>query len=562
MDFGASSSSENSVQGEFSETFPCSALPNNHFDGDSISNLSINQNHLAPSISEFYTNKSVFITGATGFIGKVLIEKLLRSCPGIKTVYCLIRGKRGVEGHDRMEKIFKQALFSRLASEQPNFSSKVHVVIGDIVLPDLGICDADRKMLVENVEIVFHVAATVRFDEQIRNAVQMNVLAVRKMIKLSRHLKNLEAFVHVSTAYSNCDISDIEEKVYPPPVDPNKLIDALEWMDNEMLDSMTSDLIKKKPNTYTYTKQLAETLLLDEGSDLPIAIVRPSIVTASWKEPVPGWIDNFNGPSGLYIAAGKGIMRTIRANHDDVADFIPVDLPTNMLISVAWFTAVMKPSKCLVYHCTSGSRNPLYWGDIQDIVNNHWKRSPLESCFRRPSCKMIDNNPMHKYFILVSHLLPAYIADIGFWLLGKEPRMVKIYKKLHRSMETLEWFTTHTWNWTHDNTNLLKKHMSERDLKTFYLDINSLNWQTYTENYCQGTKQFVLKEDISGIPAARAHLKRLRNIRYVFNGIILVTLWRLLIARSNLARNTWSLFMGLVYKFVQFFRITSTITKT
>lgn len=47
------------------------------------------------TIPEYYTGKNVLITGATGFMGKVLLEKLLRSCPGIRTVYVLVRPKAG-----------------------------------------------------------------------------------------------------------------------------------------------------------------------------------------------------------------------------------------------------------------------------------------------------------------------------------------------------------------------------------------------------------------------------------------------------------------------------------
>ena len=58
-------------------------------------------------------------------------------------------------------------------------------------------------------------------------------------------------------------------------------------MDEEVVHKITTKLIGQKPNTYTYTKQLAEVLLLTEGAGLPLAIVRPSIVTASWMEPMP-----------------------------------------------------------------------------------------------------------------------------------------------------------------------------------------------------------------------------------------------------------------------------------
>lgn len=89
----------------------CAAAVNtntkNGINSNSINCLAItnNQNSLHPKsnkqeyipISQFYTDRSVFITGGTGFMGKVLVEKLLRSCTGIKNIYLLIRPKRGQE---------------------------------------------------------------------------------------------------------------------------------------------------------------------------------------------------------------------------------------------------------------------------------------------------------------------------------------------------------------------------------------------------------------------------------------------------------------------------------
>ena len=57
-----------------------------------------------------------------------------------------------------------------------------------------------------------------------------------------------------------------------------------------------------RPNTYTFAKALAESQLNEEQHrhPLPIIIVRPSIIGAIWKEPLPGWIDNVNGPTGWF----------------------------------------------------------------------------------------------------------------------------------------------------------------------------------------------------------------------------------------------------------------------
>lgn len=387
----------------------------------------------------------------------------------------------------------------------------------------------------------------------------MNVLGVRKMVCLCKRFKKLEVFVHVSTAYANCDRPYIEEIVYPTPVEPQKLIDALEWMDDSMLDGITPQLIGDKPNTYTYTKQLAEDLLVKEGKGMPIAIVRPSIVGASWKEPIPGWIDNYNGPSGLYIAVGKGLLRSMKCDFKGVADIIPVDIPVNMLIAVAWYTAVTRPTNVLIYHSTTGSVNPFTWGEMEDIVMNVWKKVPLDACFRRPNVVITQNKFMHEFYTMVSHLVPAYLADMGYCLMGKKPRMVRIYNKLHRSMNCLTYFTMQSWEWTYNNLDMLVSQLSPEDRKTFYFDPRPLHWPTYMENYCLGTKKYLLNEDLSGVPAAKAHLKKLRNIRYTFNTILAVVIWRTLIARSQIARNLWFFIMGLVMKFVKYFRITSTI---
>jgi hypothetical protein len=66
---------------------------------------------------------------------------------------------------------------------------------------------------------------------------------------------------------------------------------------------VTKEIIGRHPNTYTFSKALAEQYLIESANDLPIAIVRPSIVVASWKHPIPGWIDNRNGPTGEYHSA-------------------------------------------------------------------------------------------------------------------------------------------------------------------------------------------------------------------------------------------------------------------
>ncbi len=107
----------------------------------------------------------------------------------------------------------------------------------------------------------------------------------------------------MSTAYANCDRYHIDEKLYEPTsvrVKPEHLIELCEWMSEDLVECLSERLVTPKPNTYTYTKALAECLVMREMAHMPCAIVRPSIIGSTWREPFPGWIDNFNGPSALF----------------------------------------------------------------------------------------------------------------------------------------------------------------------------------------------------------------------------------------------------------------------
>lgn len=242
-------------------------------------------------------------------------------------------------------------------------------------------------MLHENVHIVFHSAATVRFDEPLKVAVDMNLIGTKRVIDLSKRMKNIEVFLHVSTAYANCDRQFIAEEVYPSPVQPEKLIDTVKWMDNDVTELLTPKVLRKRPNTYTYTKAVAETLVVNECKDLPCTIIRPSIVGASWREPFPGWVDNFNGPAALFPATGSGLLRTMLAHPKAVADLIPLDMPVNLMIAAAWYTASKQKDRkqIVVYNCTSGQINTLTWGMFEYYGLRVMEKFPLDRIFIVPN---------------------------------------------------------------------------------------------------------------------------------------------------------------------------------
>ncbi|XP_019646859.1 PREDICTED: fatty acyl-CoA reductase 1-like, partial [Branchiostoma belcheri] len=232
-----------------------------------------------------------------------------------------------------------------------------------------------------------------------------------------------QAFIHVSTAYAYCNRQFIEEIVYPPRVHPQKLLDCIEWMDDDMVSTITPDLVRDHPNTYTFSKGIAENLLIEQRGHVPLAIIRPSIVTATWREPLPGWVDNFNGPTGIFIAIGKGILRTMHGDPEAKADVVPVDVPINLMIAAAWYIAVKGSGETQIYNCTTGNINPYCWGQIATKTIDFYLERPLEQPFRIPprGAQFTTHRWWHELWVPITHLIPAYISDVLFRAMGKKP---------------------------------------------------------------------------------------------------------------------------------------------
>ncbi|XP_076371893.1 putative fatty acyl-CoA reductase CG5065 isoform X5 [Tachypleus tridentatus] len=293
------------------------------------------------NITDFYRGRSLFITGGTGFIGKVLVEKILRSCPDVETIFLLVRQKKGNNPAQRLDAILKSKLFEYLQESNPGVLRKLVAIDGNMTLPGLGMTPSDLDTVRKKVSVVFHCAATVRFEEPLKTSVDMNVLGTTKVIELCKKMTSLKALVHVSTAYCNCNRDTvIEEKIYSSPLDVQKLINITSFLEEfQLLETLTPKLLHGWPNTYTFTKAVTENLFEEESVDLPVAIVRPSIVIATWKEPLPGWTENLNGPNGLNAAAATGLLQTMLCDSSKIADLIPVDVVVNLMIAVGWHTA-------------------------------------------------------------------------------------------------------------------------------------------------------------------------------------------------------------------------------
>lgn len=88
--------------------------------------------------------------------------------------------------------LFFLQLFAKLKLEQPEFAKKIILVNGDCGFKDLGISRFDRAQLIEKVGIIFHAAATVKFDENLKIAAEVNIRGTKYLVNLCREMKRLK----------------------------------------------------------------------------------------------------------------------------------------------------------------------------------------------------------------------------------------------------------------------------------------------------------------------------------------------------------------------------------
>ncbi|KAF6209173.1 hypothetical protein GE061_014918 [Apolygus lucorum] len=460
------------------------------------------------SVREFFADKSVLVTGGTGFMGKVLIEKLLRTCPDINKIYVLCRSKRSKTPTTRILEMSLLPLFQPLLEKNPNALKKVVAIDGDLTRPGLGMMSVCRDELIENVELVFHLGASLRLEADLRDAVEANILGTKHAIELAKQMKHLKAFVHVSTVFCQCDSKIVEEKITKPDVRPETVIALSEWIKNNPAQrEISKSLLDAHPNHYTFTKQLAETLVDDVKEVLPVCIVRPSIVTPTYKEPIPGWVDSLNGPIGILVAGGKGVMRSMMCGRDNQAQVIPCDIAINAIILAACKTSIERNTAVTpVYNISSGDFFPITYGTIFDKGMEAFFKYPCNPGLWYPDGSMTTNKFLHNTKVFLFQIIPALIIDLLLFICGQKPFMMRVQNRIKVGCEVLEYFTMRTWLVDIQNCTSLHDYRSVEDRETFFLSNVDLDIDRMMKHCLLGTKQYCLKEPLSTLRSARIYV--------------------------------------------------------
>ena len=465
------------------------------------------------SILQSLEGKVVFLTGGTGFVGKVIVEKLLRSAPNIGRILMLVRPRKGSTAEERLKaEVVDSEIFTRLRKEigEEAFAararSKLQALGGEMTQHGVGLRPDDYELLLRSVDVIIHCAAIVDFNERLDRAIELNVLGSLRLLAIARQCSRLAAFVHVSTCYVNSNRRGwMDERLYPLGFDAEEMLRRVQAMKETELEKITvTQLLGDWPNTYTFTKAMTEHLMVKARGSVPLAIVRPSIVGGSAREPVPGWVDVISAAGAVYLSVGLGVLKFLPGSEHNMADVVPVDYVVNVVLGS--IPAIAHQSgRVLVLHAATSSERPMYWGNACQVVVKYFVQHPAARRLAPPSFRMIASPQNYQIQFFLNYSVPSALLN------SLSPIAPKAYQVKAQQFDRLVFrariivqafrhFVENEWQFNNSTVRAIGQSLPERERELFPLDLSEFDWDEYNYYFAHGLMRYVLKSDLNPIP--------------------------------------------------------------
>ncbi|GLJ05638.1 hypothetical protein SUGI_0021940 [Cryptomeria japonica] len=503
-------------------------------------------------IVDFLKGKNFLITGATGFVAKVLIECILRVQPDVGKLFLLIRAEDSSSALNRMNvevmnmEIFK-VLQRKYADEYEKFMLEHLVPIkGDLTRDDLGIQADEADMLIKETDIIVSSAANTTFDERYDFALEMNTKGVCRLMEFGKRCKRVQLLMHISTAYANGQIqgralekllkmeySESNHKSQSSPLlidieaETNlvkktvkdleaKISSPLNVLDSEnTLTQRMRDLGIERArrsgwqDTYCFTKAMGEVLLANGRGDLPVVILRPSIIESTYSSPFPGWIEGHRMLDPIISHYAKGQLGGLWGDPDTIIDLVPVDMVTN-----ATLAAIAKHAGrpgIQVYHVSSSVANPIRLQQIVEAIFDHFKINP----YINNKGKSVELQKELAFFPTMDDFLnhawnstfnvPLTIDGFSPFASNMSDREKCICAKYIQQTQYMnmlyEPYAFYKGRFDNSNVEILWQELSAEEQRTFGFDIKKIKWKHYLANiHIPGLRQHVMKGRGVGLP--------------------------------------------------------------
>ncbi len=385
--------------------------------------------HTGPlSVRKALSGKGVLLIGVTGFIGKVWLANTLLDLPEIGKLYLLIRRQKSNPSQKRFEKVIEESpvfdpLFERYGDRLGAYlAERVEVVEGDVSQPGLGLEPEVATRLRKDLDLIVNSSGLTDFNPDLRDALAVNVDSTYHLIEFVRGSENA-SLLHLSTCYvAGQRDGRVGERMRPnyTPAGAADFDAEREWHAlHEMVESaearaegpeVTEELKKQAlgkehaakdlhgtalenqirknrirwlkdhlteagirrarelgwPNTYTFSKSLAESMIAKYGEGLPIAIVRPAIVETSVFKPFRGWNEGINTSASLSYLLGTA-FRQLPSNERKRLDIIPVDAVCAGMTLIA--AALVERRHDPLYQLATSVSNPCDMGRCIELTS-------------------------------------------------------------------------------------------------------------------------------------------------------------------------------------------------
>ncbi|XP_043712136.1 alcohol-forming fatty acyl-CoA reductase-like isoform X2 [Telopea speciosissima] len=474
------------------------------------------------SIAKSLEHKNILITGTSGFLAKIFMEKVLRSQPNVKKLFILLRAENDTLAAQRLQnEVFGKKVFRVLKEEHGTgfgsfMSDKVTAVAGDISFENLGIKDSTLKEeMWGEINFIVNVAGNTTFDERYDVALSTNALGVKHICEFAKKCTKLELLFHVSTAYVTREREGIifekpfqkdetfgENHKLDVAVEQKLVQERLKGLQEEKATDEATKLAMQDlglqrarlfgwANTYVFTKSIGEKLLGHLRGDLPVVILRPTIITSTYKEPFPGWIEGFRTIDSLIVSYGKGKLNHFLADPEAPLDVVPGDMVVNAMLATIAAHSCQRSQ--FIYHASTSTRNPLKNNAVVEFSYQYFSKNP---CLGRDGMpvrvtkgSLLPTKASFNNLMTLQYKLPIQVLRVmnalSFQSLDNlYCNLNRKYNLITRFVELYEHFAFFKARFDDSNLEKLRVNTTDDNIASmkFYLDPKCINWEDYFIN--------------------------------------------------------------------------------